>query len=126
MSHLSKISISIFLHHCLTTSKCFILMQTPLQLDMWLQSYAGFDNAKNNIKQRNLNHVFANISKTTSPTSDSFLLIMSQMCFACTFSATVFSHNEFSCPHLELHTASQVCGWCRVSDQHKPPIKIQP
>ena len=44
-------------------------MQTPLQLDIWLQSYEGFDNAKNNIKQRNLNTVFANISKTTSPTS---------------------------------------------------------
>ena len=54
-------------------------MQTPLQLDIWLQSYEGFDNAKNNIKQRNLNTVFANISKTTSPTSDSFLLIMSHI-----------------------------------------------
>ena len=53
-------------------------MQTPLQLDIWLQSYAGSDHAKYNIKQRNLNPVFANISKT-SPTSDSFLLIMSQM-----------------------------------------------
>ena len=30
-------------------------MQTPLQLDIWLQSYVGFDNAKSNIKQRNLN-----------------------------------------------------------------------
>ena len=29
-------------------------MQTPLQLDSWLQSYAGFDHAKINIKQRNL------------------------------------------------------------------------
>ena len=76
---LVKNSISIFLHHCLTTSICFILMQTPLQLDIWLQSYTRFDNAKNNIKQRNLNPVFANISKTTSPTSDSFLLIMSHL-----------------------------------------------
>ena len=33
----------------------------------------------NNMKQRNLNTVFANISKATSPTSDSFLLIMSYM-----------------------------------------------
>ena len=39
----------------------------------------GFDNAKDNIKQRNLNTVFANSSKTTSPTSDSFLLIMSHI-----------------------------------------------
>ena len=79
MSHLSKIQIPIFLHHFHKTSKCFILMQTPLQLDIWLQRYEGFDNAKNNMKQRNFNTVFANISKTTSPTSDSFLLIMSHI-----------------------------------------------
>ena len=46
------------------------------KLDIGLQSYAGFDNAKINIKQRNLYPVFANISKSTSPTSDSFPLIM--------------------------------------------------
>ena len=80
MSHLSKISVSIFLHRCLTTLKCFILMQTPFQLDIWLQSYAGFDNAENNIKQRNLNPVFANISKTTSPISNSFLSQMTKTC----------------------------------------------
>ena len=45
MSHLSKMSISIFLHHFLKTWKCFILMQTPLELDIWLQSYEEFDNA---------------------------------------------------------------------------------
>ena len=44
-----------------------------------LQSYEELDNPKNNIKQKNLNTVFDNISKTISPTSDSFLLIMSQM-----------------------------------------------
>ena len=49
-------------------------MQTPLQLDIWLQSYEGFVNAKNIIKQRNWNTVFANISKPISPTSDSFPL----------------------------------------------------
>ena len=54
-------------------------MQTPLQLDIWLHSYEGFDDAKNIIKQRNFNTVFANISKTIWPTSDSFLLIMSHM-----------------------------------------------
>ena len=26
-------------------------MQTPLQMNIWLQSYEGFVNAKNNIKQ---------------------------------------------------------------------------
>ena len=46
----------------------------------YLEGYEEFVNAKNNIKQRNLNPVFANISKTTFPTSDSFLLIMSHMC----------------------------------------------
>ena len=54
-------------------------MQTLLQLDICLQSYEGFDNSKNNMKQRNWNTVFANISITASPTSDSFLLIMSHM-----------------------------------------------
>ena len=79
MSHLSKSSISIFLHHSLITDKCFILMQTQLQLDIWLQSYEGFVNAKNNIKQKEFEYCFANISKTTSLTSESFLLIMSHM-----------------------------------------------
>ena len=48
-------------------------MQTSLQLDIWLQSYEGFDNARNNMKQRNFNTGFANISETTSPTSGSFI-----------------------------------------------------
>ena len=55
-------------------------MHTPLQFDIWLQSYEGFDNDKNNIKQKNLNTVFANISKTTFPTSD---LIMSHIVELC-------------------------------------------
>ena len=46
MSHLSNISISIFLHRFHNTYKCCNVMQTPSQLDMWLQSYEGFDNAK--------------------------------------------------------------------------------
>ena len=60
------------------TSKCFILMQIiPLKLNIW--SYDEFINAKNNIKQKNLNTVFVIISKTLSPTLDSFLLIMSHV-----------------------------------------------
>ena len=39
----------------------------------------GFNNAKYNMKQRNLYIVLAIISKTTSPTSDSFLLILSHI-----------------------------------------------
>ena len=65
-------------------------MQPPLQLDIWLQSYEGFDNAKNSMKQRNLNTVFANISKSTSLTSDSFLLIMSH-CVVLEYSQTCHS-----------------------------------
>ena len=48
---------------------------------VWMHLYDRFDNAKNNIKQRNLNTVFANISNTTLPTSDSFLLIMSHVAY---------------------------------------------
>ena len=64
-------------------------MQTPSQLGIWLQNYEGFDNAKYNMKQREWNTVFANISKTTSPTSDSFLLIMSQFGIFCTISTKI-------------------------------------
>ena len=51
-------------------------MQTPLKLDIWLQSKRNLS-MQDNIKQDNLNTIFASISKTISPTSDSFLLIMS-------------------------------------------------
>ena len=66
-----------FLKPLSRSTKCFTLMQTPLQLDIWLQSYEEFVNAKKNIKQRNWNTVFANISKLISLTSESFFLIMS-------------------------------------------------
>ena len=56
MSHLSKI------YHFI------ILDANPITIEY-----------KNNTKQRNLNTVFANISTKKSLTSDSFLLIMSQM-----------------------------------------------
>ena len=78
MSHLSKMFNSHFLTP-LSQSHNFEMLHfyaNPLQLDIWLQSYEEFVNAKNNIKQRNWNTVFANISKPISPTSDSFLLII--------------------------------------------------
>ena len=58
---------------------CFILMQTLLTLDIWLQSYEEFVTLKNNIRQKNLKTVFDNISNAISPTSDSFILIMSHV-----------------------------------------------
>ena len=55
-------------------------MQTPLQLDVWLQSYEEFVGAKNNMKQRNLNTVIANILKTIYPTHSSWSChILSEM-----------------------------------------------
>ena len=78
MNHLSKMSIPIFLHHFRKTSNCFILMQTPLQSNIWWKSYEEFVIAKNNIKHCS-NTILTNISKTIWPTSDSFLLIMSHM-----------------------------------------------
>ena len=56
-------------------------MQTPLKWDIWLKSSRPeFVNAKNNIKQMNLNTVFANLKTNISYISDSFLLIMSHVC----------------------------------------------
>ena len=53
-------------------------MRTTLQLDIWLQRYEEFVNAKNSKKTKELEHCFCHyISKLISPTSDSFLLIMS-------------------------------------------------
>ena len=48
-------------------------------MDIWLQSYKKFISIKNNVKQNNLTSFFANFSKTISPTSNSFLLIMSHI-----------------------------------------------
>ena len=96
MSHLSKISIPIFLHHFLITPEGFILMQTPLQLNIWLQSYEELVNAKNNIKERNWNTVFANISKPISPTSNLVLLIMFHICqnvYKCNWSCMIQGFN---------------------------------
>ena len=50
-------------HHFLKTSKCFIFMQTPLRLDIWLQSYEGVDKTKNHMKQRYLCTLFLPISQ---------------------------------------------------------------
>ena len=40
----------------------------PITMDIWLQSYEGFNNAKNNMKQRNLNeHCFCQYLKNNIP-----------------------------------------------------------
>ena len=79
MCHLLKMLIPSLLRYFLITSKYFIMMQTPVKLDTWLRSYEEFVIAQTNIKQQIGNAVFANISKTISPTSDWFLLIMSHV-----------------------------------------------
>ena len=81
-----EFSISILLCYFLITSK----LQLPLQLDIWLQSSEEFVDDKNNKKQKNLTTVFVNISKTIFPTSDSFLVIMSQ--YVVWFSASILLH----------------------------------
>ena len=104
-----KIYIPSFLCHFLITSKCFILRQTSLKLDIWLQSYKQFVNTENNIKQKNLNTVFANISKTIFATSDSFLLIMSQMGFERS-SGDAWTKLRLKCLHL--------CNLCHHTNYH--------
>ena len=46
-------------------------MQTPLILDIRLKSYEQFINTQNNVKQKDLNSFFANISIAISATPDS-------------------------------------------------------
>ena len=52
-------------------------MKTPLESDIWLQSYKQFIKAENNKKQKNFNSFLADIFNTIFVTSDSFPLIMS-------------------------------------------------
>ena len=64
------------------TKECYILMQTPLELNIWLQSCETFINSQNNMKQTNLDSFFTNISIVSivlSVTSDSFPLIISHV-----------------------------------------------
>ena len=66
IGQISKISLSSFLRH-------FLITQTPYKLKFGFRVMNKTVNAKNNINQKNLNTLFANISKRISPTSDSFL-----------------------------------------------------
>ena len=42
-------------------------MQTPLQLDIWLQSYEGFDNAKKHYETKEFEHCFGQYLKNNIP-----------------------------------------------------------
>ena len=72
-------SILIFQYKSLVQLKCYILIQTPSKLVMWLQRYEKFFVAQNNVKHKSLSPLLACNSKSIFPTSDSFPLIMSQM-----------------------------------------------
>ena len=43
-------------------------MHTPLELDIWLQTYEQFIKAENTMKQKDFKSFFANISKIISAT----------------------------------------------------------
>ena len=70
-------SILIFQYKSLVHLKCYILIQTPSQLDTWLQRYEQFFKFKNNVKHKNLSPLSACNSKSIFPISDSFPLIIS-------------------------------------------------
>ena len=80
MSHMSANSILIFQYRSLVHLKYYILIQTPSQSDIWLQSYEQFFEFKSNVKHKNLSPLLACNSKSIFPTSDSFPLIMSHIC----------------------------------------------
>ena len=79
MSHMSKIFNCVFLTPPPDNFKMLHFDANPKNCKSdYIQSYEQFIRTKNNIKQKNLTSFFANIAITISPTSDSFLLIMSQ------------------------------------------------
>ena len=77
-----QFSILFFQYKSLVHLQCYILIQTPSQLNIWLQSYEQFFKVKNNVKHKNLSPLLACNSKSIFPTSDSFSLIMSHMYIA--------------------------------------------
>ena len=79
MNHMSKI-----FYFAISTSSANVI-QTPLVLNIWLQSCVRIvcENSQNNIKQKNWDSFFANISNEISTTSDSLPLIMPHISFKC-------------------------------------------
>ena len=82
-------------------------MQTLSELEVWLQSYEQFISTKSNIKQKNLNSFFANISETIFATSDSFPLIMSHIAGPTHKPSNVpylfHNHCLYSIPYTDMH-----------------------
>ena len=70
--HMSAIFSFDFSNKSLVHLKCYILIQTPSQSDIWLQRYKQFFKLKNNVKHKNLTPLLACNSKSLFPTSDSF------------------------------------------------------
>ena len=75
-------SILIFKYKPLVHLKCYILIQTLSQSEIWLQRYGHFFEFKNNVKQKNLSPLLACNSKSIFSTSDSFPLIMSHIVYS--------------------------------------------
>ena len=84
-----------FSNKSLVHLKCYILIPTSSQSDIWLQRYEHFFEFKNNVKHKNLSPLLACNSKSIFPTSDSFPLIMSQMPYG---SEDNRIHKVFGCP----------------------------
>ena len=74
-----QFSILIFQYETLVHLKCYILIQTPSQSDIWFQRYEQFFNFKINVKHKNLSPLSGCNSKSIFLTSDSFPLIMSHI-----------------------------------------------
>ena len=72
-------SILIFQYKSPFHLKCYILIQTPSQLYMWLQRYEQFFEVQKKVKHKHLSFVLACNSKSIFPTSNSFSWIMSQV-----------------------------------------------
>ena len=72
-------SFLIFQYKLLVYLKCYILIQTPLQLNICLWRYKQFLKFKNNVKHKNLSLIQDCNSKSIFRTSDSFSLIMSHI-----------------------------------------------
>ena len=115
MSHLSKILILIFLHHFLITSKCFILMQTSIQLDNWLQSYDKFVNAKE------FEHCFCLYLKNN--TSDIRLVPLDHVIYV--YTCITLAGRFLPINHSLLSRAYRMPTWYCHKEFHSIPMSME-